>query len=229
MVLNDGQTATCRVKVVCTTVDLPAKAKVLNFTQYNGRYGCTVCKQEGVVVNVGRGSTRVYQYTDPLAQLRSHRECFEFGKMALVQDEVRTLYVIISVTIKHYMHACILYTHLIYIHVHHLVCTIHMQSQYGVKGLSALHILPSYDIVNGTVIDYMHCVLEGVGKKLMNMWFSVAGQPCYIKRHVSTVNTRLLGIKPPNTITRTPREVDQASKWKGIHTCTCTIKSMMCL
>lgn len=95
MALNGGQTATCRVKVLCTTVDLPAKAKVLNFTQYNGRFGCTVCKQEGVVVKVGKGSTRVYQYTDPLAQLRSHRECFEFGKMALVQDEVRT------------MHACI--------------------------------------------------------------------------------------------------------------------------
>ena len=47
------------------------------------------------MVKVGKGSTRVYQYTDPLAQLRSHRECFEFGKMALVQDEVRT------------MHACI--------------------------------------------------------------------------------------------------------------------------
>lgn len=79
-----------------------------------------------------------------------------------------------------------------------------MQPQYGVRGLSALHILPSYDIVNGTVIDYMHCVLEGVGKKLLNMWFSVVGQPYYIKCHMPRVNTRLLAIKPPNTITQTP-------------------------
>ena len=92
-----------------------------------------------------------------------------------------------------------------------------MQSLYGVKGLSALHILPSFDVVNGTVIDYMHCVLEGVVKKLLNLWFSAVGQPYYIKRHTPTVNTRLLGIKPPNTITRTPRGLDQACKWKGIN------------
>ena len=85
----------------------------------------------------------------------------------------------------------------------------------GIKGLSALHILPSFDVVNGIVIDYMHCVLEGVGKKLMNLWFSVVGHPYYIKRHMSIVNARLLGIKPPDTITRTPRGIDQVSRWKG--------------
>ena len=88
MVIDGGQVATCRVKVLCTTLDLPAKAKVLNFTQYNGRFGCTVCKEEGMVVKVGKGSTRVYQYMEPLAPLRSHKECFEFGKMALAQYEV---------------------------------------------------------------------------------------------------------------------------------------------
>lgn len=83
------------------------------------------------------------------------------------------------------------------------------------KGLSALHILPSFDIVNGTTIDYMHCVLEGVVKKLLNLWLSEVGQPYYIKSQIAKINGRLLDIKPPNTITRTPRSVDQASKWKG--------------
>ena len=41
-----------------------------------------------MVVKVGKGSTRVYQSTEPLAPLRSHKECFEFGKMALAQDEI---------------------------------------------------------------------------------------------------------------------------------------------
>ena len=105
------------------------------------------------------------------------------------------------------------------------VCAIHlciaailslpMQPMYGVKGLSALYILPSYDIVNGTTIDYMHCVLEGVVKKMINLWFSAVGQPYYIKPQMAEVNARLLEIKPPNTITRTPRSLDQASKWKG--------------
>ena len=87
-ILLDHQSATCKAKVLCTTLDLPAKAKVLSFTQYNGRYGCTVCKEEGMVVRVGRGSTRVYQYTDQPAPIRNHEECSRFGQMALAQNEV---------------------------------------------------------------------------------------------------------------------------------------------
>ena len=86
--VTSGQVATCRVRVLCATLDLPAKAKVLNFTQYNGRFGCTVCKQEGMTVKVGRGSTHVFGYSDPPAPLRNHAECFELGKIALVQGEV---------------------------------------------------------------------------------------------------------------------------------------------
>jgi len=88
VVVNGGSTAICRARVLCATFDLPAKAKVLKFTQFNGRFGCTVCKEEGMVVTVGRGRTRVYPYTDPLAQLRRHKECYEMGKVALSQDEV---------------------------------------------------------------------------------------------------------------------------------------------
>ncbi len=42
--------------VLCATADLPGKAKLLNFMQYNGESGCSVCKQKGDVVAVGRGS-----------------------------------------------------------------------------------------------------------------------------------------------------------------------------
>ena len=83
------------------------------------------------------------------------------------------------------------------------------------KGLSALHILPSFDVVHGVSIDYMHCVLEGVTKKMVTLWFTVVGQPYSIKKHVAVANERLKSIKPPNIITRTPREVDHAGKWKG--------------
>ena len=81
--------------------------------------------------------------------------------------------------------------------------------------LSALHILPSFDVVNGVVVDYMHCVLEGVVKKLLHLWFIVAGWPYSIKHHIALVDSRLVTIKPPNIITRTPREVSHAAKRKG--------------
>ena len=41
----------------------------------------------------------------------------------------------------------------------------------GVKGFSWLSILQHHDIVRGTAIDYMHGVLLGVQKLLLNLWF----------------------------------------------------------
>jgi len=59
-----GKIATCRAKVPCATLDLPAKAKVLNF---NGRFGCIVRKQERKVMRAGKGRTRAYQYLEHTA------------------------------------------------------------------------------------------------------------------------------------------------------------------
>jgi len=75
--------ATCRGMVLCVTADLPGKAKVLAFNQFNGEYGCSVCTQRGDVVAVGRGNTRVYKYLDPPASLRTHLESVANGKQAL--------------------------------------------------------------------------------------------------------------------------------------------------
>lgn len=38
---------TCKVKILSCIADLPAKAALLNCTQYNGQYGCHTCKHEG--------------------------------------------------------------------------------------------------------------------------------------------------------------------------------------
>ena len=78
----------CKAKVLCATFDLPAKAKVLEFTNFNGRCGCTVCKEEGMVVKVGRGTTRIYKSSQALGPLRSHDECFTLGQRALLQEQV---------------------------------------------------------------------------------------------------------------------------------------------
>ena len=80
----------CKVKVLCATFHLPAKAKVLQFTNFNGKFGCTVCKEEGMVVQVGRGYTRVYKPSLPIAPLRNHKECYTLGQRALLTDQVCT-------------------------------------------------------------------------------------------------------------------------------------------
>ena len=77
----------CKALVLCTTCDLPAKAKVLNHTSFNGRFGCTVCKQKGTVLEVGRGHSRVYRYLQPPADIRTHGECYTSGVEALRSQE----------------------------------------------------------------------------------------------------------------------------------------------
>ena len=39
-----------KVKLLCAVMDLPAKAALLNCTQYNGAFGCSTCKHPGSMV-----------------------------------------------------------------------------------------------------------------------------------------------------------------------------------
>ena len=40
-----------------------------------------------------------------------------------------------------------------------------------VKGKSVLKILPNFDVVKKVQVDYMHCVLLGLVRKLLSLWF----------------------------------------------------------
>ena len=80
----------------------------------------------------------------------------------------------------------------------------------GVKGPSALMLLPDYDIIRGTSIDYMHGALLGVTKLFMQFWFG----PSHKKKEYSifhklnVADKRLLALTPPNYITRAPRSIN---------------------
>ena len=41
----------CYGLLLCVTCDLPAKAAILNFNQFNGYWGCARCLQEGTTSN----------------------------------------------------------------------------------------------------------------------------------------------------------------------------------
>ena len=45
------------------------------------------------------------------------------------------------------------------------------QIVHRIKGKSVLQILPSFDVVKGVPVDYMHCVLLGLVRKLLSLWF----------------------------------------------------------
>lgn len=58
-----------RAFVLCGTCDLPAKALMLNMTQYNGKFGCHICKQKGCYAE----DRWVYPFIDNL-KLRTDNE-----------------------------------------------------------------------------------------------------------------------------------------------------------
>ena len=82
--------------------------------------------------------------------------------------------------------------------------------------------LEHYDLVKGTAVDYMHCVLEGVTKSLLKLWFSssLKTEAFNVLDRVQKVNERLSQIKPPNDITRCPRNIENEMQyWKASEFC----------
>lgn len=87
----------------------------------------------------------------------------------------------------------------------------------GIKGQSAVANLPKFDLIDGMVTDYMHCVLLGVCRQLVNLWMDSRNysEPWYIGTHVGLIDSHLLSIKPPSVIARVPRSVMERKFWKA--------------
>ena len=84
----------------------------------------------------------------------------------------------------------------------------------GIKGPSWFGGLKHHDIIDGTGIDYMHCVLLGVCKRLLGLWFDSGETTDYkITSRISEVDARLASIKPPNNISRVPRSIENHRKY----------------
>jgi len=84
----------------------------------------------------------------------------------------------------------------------------------GIKGLSPLHILPTFDIISGVAIDYMHCLLEGIGKRLFAIWLTPSAHPYSIGKHIQLLDKRLLSIKPPDIISRVPQAISNRKNYQ---------------
>lgn len=61
----------------------------------------------------------------------------------------------------------------------------------GVRRISCMIAAKDFDLINGFTIDYMHCVLLGVTKKLCTLWFDSSNHkpPYYIKNQNSRHST----------------------------------------
>ena len=72
--------------VVGCVCDLPAKAILLNFIQFNGAYGCAYCEQSGESFRTeGGGTVRVFPYIveSPKGEQRTVEACVQHAKQAI--------------------------------------------------------------------------------------------------------------------------------------------------
>ena len=92
------------------------------------------------------------------------------------------------------------------------------KTKHGIKGPSFLMALNSYDFVKSTAIDYMHGVLLGITKLLINLWIgsSFSKEIFSVSAFIDIIDERLTKIKPPTFISRVPRTLSNHFKyWKA--------------
>jgi hypothetical protein len=87
----------------------------------------------------------------------------------------------------------------------------------GFKGISPLVGFPEFNVIEGFAIDYMHCVLLGVMKLLLELWLNSCNhfEDYYIGLRRIDIDQRLLNINPPRNISRNPRSINDVLFWKA--------------
>lgn len=88
----------------------------------------------------------------------------------------------------------------------------------GVKSMSCLVAAKNFDLIFGFSIDYMHCVLLGILKKLLSLWLDTSNhlKPFYIKKKQQILlSNRLIKIKPISEIMRKPRSIFLRADFKA--------------
>lgn len=86
----------------------------------------------------------------------------------------------------------------------------------GVRGPSALAVVPGIDLRSSQRFDALHCFWEGNFKTLYKIWTSAVGQEYYFGPNSKTIfNRRLDNIKRTTKLPRHPRHLDYVLKYKA--------------
>lgn len=96
-------------------------------------------------------------------------------------------------------------------------------SIFGVKGHSPLLLFDNIDVINSVATDYMHGILLGITKDLIEIWIGKRKIPTppYADYKIKTVKARklleqrILKLKPHVTFSRKPRSIFEVSDFKA--------------
>ena len=181
--LPTGETKTVKCILLSGTFDAPAKCLFHNVVQFNGYFGCPYCLHPGTTIKTsssGAGHSHVYLYDRETNGEKKQRTHEETVCLAIEAERLKKQGKSNTVVTK------------------------------GVKGLSWSIYFPKFDVISGTVIGYMHSVLLGVVKMLLTLWTdkSYNSEPWFLGADkIKIFEKRLMSIKPPYRITRTPRSI----------------------
>ena len=154
------------------SVDLPARALVLNMKHFNGQCGCCYCEDQ--------------EKTSPTNRL--HRSglpldipCCEHTSLSWPMP--RTPWVKEMQYV--YIYSCTFLLFTINLHYIYLAC----QQVKGVKGPSILAVHRPFNLVKGVVVDDLHGIYLGVTRLLLKLWFDKdhRGRDFYIGNKVCSL------------------------------------------
>lgn len=84
----------------------------------------------------------------------------------------------------------------------------------GVKGYSSMSCLPLIDVGTCVLPEYMHSVLLGVIKQFVRLHVDKPG-PWSIKNKINEIDNFIMGVRPPDSFSRLPRELSQYNLYKA--------------
>lgn len=92
--------------------------------------------------------------------------------------------------------------------------------KYGLIDIPSMFLFKNFDLTNGFVIDYMHNIVLGVTKLLIELWF---GEHLTTKKNApispknrNILDKRLTKLKPCSFVTRKPRPLKNRGNFKAI-------------
>ena len=86
-----------------------------------------------------------------------------------------------------------------------------------VEGVSILASIPGFDMIYGMTPDYTHCAILGITRQFLKLWTNSQqhAQAYYIGLKCKEIDMRFLCIKPPASVSRVPRSINELKFWKA--------------
>ena len=176
--------------LLCCCTDSVARPKVQLHMQFNGAYACSMCLHPNTSMVVEE--TEEYRTASNEVETRVKRK--KVMRYLRGQYDRRT-----NKSLRDHMELASLSG------CDHIM---------GSTGVSVLCELKHFNVVHGFVIDYMHAILIGTVKRLVNLWFDSSShkEPYYIGTKVRLVDKLLETITLPSGF-RPPRPISDRVHW----------------